>query len=169
MNTWSNVERWRGIVETINAFYAYGTSTCWNDWLSMSYITFLPIAHSLSLIDYSTTSQDEELDPPEKHLLLQRNTRMYVWGYFMASRTSLLGIIVAVCGCLVVLVQGYLGFAERRRYRSSTQHLMAALEHVPRGEFEGKRHDERVLARIRFHVEDLHGRGMKFSSAKEIY
>lgn len=119
------------------------------------------------MIDYSTTPENKGVHTREEHPLLQRKARMYVWGYFMASRTSILGIIVAVSGCLVVLVQGYLGFAERRRYRSSTQLLMAALEHVPRGEFEGKWHDAKVMARIRFQVQDIHDRGVKFSPGRK--
>jgi hypothetical protein len=44
---------------------------------------------------------------------------------------------------------------------------MAALEHVPRGEFEGKWHDAKVMARIRFQVQDIHDRGVKFSPGRK--
>lgn len=117
--------------------------------------TLLPIYQTLSLIDHSTkwetdTKQAVDVDHP----LLQRYARLNVWAYKMGSRTSYLGAAVGILGCVVVFAQVFLGFMDRRRYRSPTQLLVAALEHAPRGEFEGKGQDELAMASVRFHIQD---------------
>lgn len=115
----------------------------------------LPIYQTLSLVDHSTkfrTETDQVVDVD--HPLLQRHARMSVWAYKLGSRTSYMGAAVGILGCVVVIAQAILGFIDRRRYRSPTQLLVAALEHAPRGEFEGKQHDEKAMASVRFHIQD---------------
>ena len=115
----------------------------------IDYVSFLPIMHTLSLIDHSTTLVPEGTKTTDENRpVLLRNGRMYVWAYGLGSRTSYLGAAVAIAGCLVVVWQFVLGFIDRRRYRSPTQLVVAALEHSPRGEFEGKQHDENAMARV---------------------
>jgi hypothetical protein len=127
-------------------------------------VTFLPIMNTLTMIDHSTTLvpqgyKSEDVNKP----VLTRNARIYVWAYGLGSRTSYLGVAVAIAGALVVVWQFVLGFFDRRRYRSPTQLVVAALEHSPRGEFEGKQHDEKAMARVRFHIKDDSGHTGKFS------
>ena len=134
-----------------------------NDW-KIDMVTFLPIINTLTMIDHSTTPvpqgyKSEDVDKP----VLTRNARMYVWAYGLGSRTSYLGAAVAIAGVMVVVWQSVLGFFDRRRYRSPTQLVVAALEHAPRGEFEGKQHDEKAMARVRFHIKDYSGHAGKFS------
>lgn len=118
---------------------------------------FIPIAHTLSLIDHRLTTMPQSSWPSEQHLLLQRNARMYVWDYFMGSRTSTLGVVVAIGGAVVVLLQAYYGFVDRRPYYDSIDTLAAALLHMPQGEFDDKADDEKAVARMRFRVEDSDG------------
>jgi hypothetical protein len=130
----------------------------------IDYVSFLPIMHTLSMIDHSTTPVPEGTKTTdEDHPVLVRNGRMYVWAYGLGSRTSYLGAAVAIAGVLVVVWQFFLGFIDRRRYRSPTQLVVAALEHCPRGEFEGKQHDEKAMARVRFHIKDDGSHTGKFS------
>ena len=127
-------------------------------------VSFLPIMHTLSMIDHSTTFVPQGARTTnEDRPILTRNGRMYVWAYGLGSRTSYLGAAVAIAGALVVVWQFFLGFADRRRYRSPTQLVVAALEHSPRGEFEGKQHDEKAMARVRFHIKDDSGHTGKYS------
>lgn len=63
----------------------------------------------------------------------------------------------------MVIWQVVLGLFDRRRYRSPTQLIVAALEHSPKGEFEGKQHDEKAMARVRFHIKDDGDHTGKFS------
>lgn len=122
----------------------------------VAYISLVPVVQALSLIDFTTeiaasgvTSENALPDHP----LLTRNAKMYVWAYGLSSRTSKLGLVVVSLGIAVVLVQLVLGFIDRRKYRSATQLLVAALEHAPANEFQGIEHDETKVARTRFHVQ----------------
>ena len=129
----------------------------------IDYLSFLPVMQTLSLIDHSTVGTSQTHITDHAHPLLQRNAQMYVWAYSLGSRTSYLGAAVAIAGALVVLWQFVLGFFDRRRYRSPTQLLVACLEHCPRGEFAGKDHDEKEMARVRFHIRDDVSRVGKYS------
>ncbi|KAK5709877.1 hypothetical protein LTR17_019381 [Elasticomyces elasticus] len=130
-------------------------------------IAVVPIMQSLSLIDHGTkawngspTSLDRNnIDPG----ILYRDARMFVWAYGYNSRTSRFGAVVAVAGCVLVIAQVLLGFYDRRRYRTATQLLVAALEHTPQGEFLGRDHKESALATAEFRVVDDHTRAGKLS------
>lgn len=133
------------------------------DW-KIDQISFVPVMHSLSLIDHATNFVPQGTRTEDASLpVLVRNARMYVWAYGLGSRTSYLGAAVAIAGALVVVWQFFLGLYDRRRYRSPTQLVVAALEHSPKGEFDGKQHDEKAMARVRFHINDDSGHAGKFS------
>lgn len=129
----------------------------------MSAILFLPIMQTLSVVEYNTTiSSDPAKAGSNTNPWLYRTANMYVWAFGMGSRTSYLGVVVAIAGVLVVLVQFVLGLVDRRRYRSVTQLLVAALEHSPQGEFDGQEHNEKEMARVRFHIQDATDNAGKF-------
>ena len=136
------------------------------DW-DLNAVTILPLMQSLSLIDFTSGSWHPalfEADPEGlEHRMLHRHARMFVWAYGFKSRTSRLGAIVALAGCVVVLAQGVRGFVDRRRYRTPTQLLVAALEHVPRGEFVGRDHSDSSIGRVELRVVDDDARAGKFS------
>ena len=130
------------------------------------YVALVPVLHALSMVDHSTVKVDDPAAVANKdpgRPLLTRHARLYVWAFGIGSRTSWLGAIVSIIGCIVVVAQVILGFTDRRRYRSPTQLLVAALEHAPRGEFANKGHDEKELARVRFHIQDDDNNTGKFS------
>lgn len=139
---------------------------------NLDYMCLLPVIQALSLIDY-TTEGSATIAPgigfpfrsgDPNHPILTRNAKMYVWAYGLGSRTSKLGVVVALMGVAVVLVQLVLGFIDRRKYRSPTQLLVAALEHAPAGEFANVEHNEAKVARMRFHVQ-----GTKDSAGKYMF
>lgn len=117
----------------------------------------LPVVETLSLIDFTTkkshTSVASSGNANTQYPILARNARLYVWAYGLGSRTSKLGVVVVLLGVVVVLAQLVLGFIDRRKYRSPTQLLVAALEHTPSNEFADVEHDETKVARMRFHVQ----------------
>lgn len=119
---------------------------------NLNYMIFLPVAETLSLIDFTTGPR---LAPgvPAEYPILTRNAKLYVWAYGLGSRTSKLGVVVVLLGVVVVIAQLVLGFIDRRKYRSPTQLLVAALEHVPSNEFANVEHDEAKVAKMRFHVQ----------------
>lgn len=137
----------------------------WDNWLNQQYVALIPILQTVSLLDFSTTPvTDVKADSKDTdHPILQRRAQMYVWAYGVTSRTAELGVAVAIAGCLVVVWFFILGFTDRRRYRSPTQLVVAALEHSPRGEFVGRGHDEVAMARVRFHIRDNDAQVGKFS------
>jgi hypothetical protein len=135
----------------------------WQTDYTQDYVSMMPVLQTLSIVDYSTTPSKDGKDGTESQPVFSRSAQMYVWSYGIGSRTSYLGVAVAVAGCLVVLWQFALGFTDRRRYRSPTQLMVAALEHSPRGEFDGKNHDELAMARVRFHIRDNEVQAGKFS------
>ena len=121
------------------------------------YMCLLPVIQTLSLIDFTTLdyadSKRASSNANVSHPHLTRNARLYVWAYGLGSRTSKLGVVVVLLGVAVVLAQLLLGFIDRRRYRSPTQLLVAALEHTPSNEFANVEHNEAKVARMRFHVQ----------------
>lgn len=128
------------------------------------YMAVLPVAQTLSLIDFRTDVNTQTLeaanakynkhnDRDPDHPILQHNARMNVWAYGISSRTAVLGSIVAVVGIIVTLTQFFMAIMDRRQFRTSTQLLIAALEHTPKDEFEG-RMDEVAEGRVRFHIKD---------------
>lgn len=131
----------------------------------LGYVSLLPIIQTLSLIDYTTVPRIGGVTD-QAHPLLARNAKMYVWAYGLSSRSSKLGLVVAFLGILVVLVQVVLGFVDRRKYRSPTQLLVAALEHVPADEFKDVQHNEAKVARMRFRVQATRANAGRFSFRK---
>ncbi|KAM0721113.1 hypothetical protein Q7P37_003399 [Cladosporium fusiforme] len=125
----------------------------------LGYVTLLPVIQALSLVDY-TTEFHGATDAARPRLW--RNAHMYVWAYGLESRTSKLGVVVAFLGVAVVLVQVVLGVVDRRKYRSPTQLLVAALEHAPSGEFKDVEHDEVKVASMRFRVHGTRGTAGKY-------
>lgn len=119
-------------------------------------LTWLPIMQTLSVIDFKTTTYANEQKAAAAdsitHPYLYRTADIYAWAYGMTSRTAYLGAIVAILGCIVVIVQVILALADRRETRSITQVLVAALEHRPKGEFEGISHHEAEIARVTFRI-----------------
>ncbi|KAI5356504.1 hypothetical protein Slin14017_G130650 [Septoria linicola] len=116
---------------------------------------FMPVNQMLSLIDYNTTGVTSDTKPSRGHPILHRDARMYVWAYGLQSRTSYVGAIITGIGCLVVIAEVFIGlFIDRRRFRSPTQLLVAALEHQYANEFDGNSQGERQISRVTFR---LHG------------
>lgn len=115
------------------------------------YLNMILIAQTLSIIDINTVPTISDLRPT-----LYRTARMNVWAFNAdSSRTAILGTVVAIIGIVVTLVQFVVSVVDRRPWRSSTQLLVAALEHVPRDEFEGGERSEEGVARVSFHVREV--------------
>jgi hypothetical protein len=124
---------------------------------NINYMMLLPVIETLSLIDFTTEESlpagTRPANADAHYPVLTRNAKLYVWAYGLGSRTSKLGVVVVLLGVVVVLAQLVLGFIDRRKYRSPTQLLVAALEHTPSNEFANVEHDEAKVARMRFHVQ----------------
>jgi hypothetical protein len=131
-----------------------------NDSLTQALMVLLPIAQSLSIVDYNTepltqrSSASAGAASDNEHPPLLRSARMYVWAYGVNTRTAVLGVVVMTLGVLVTLLQFGLSMGNRRPFHSTTKLIVAALEHLPRDEFREKEQDEKAAARTRFHIRD---------------
>src|SRR2546423_3402439 len=86
------------------------------------------MAQSLSLIDY--TLQSSSTDPSgDRAQPLQVNIFVHVWSYGLGSRTSKLGVVIAIAGCLIVLAKLVIVLATRTVSRDPLRSVMTALEY----------------------------------------
>ncbi|KAK8213604.1 hypothetical protein M8818_002908 [Zalaria obscura] len=130
-------------------------------------ISLLPVVQTLSLIDFSYTNSSAPFSHDPVHPILHRNARLYVWAFGITSRTAILGTIVTTLGIFVVLTQFMLGLAypKMKRHLSPTELLVAALRHVPLGEFDIIGDEETELAKVRFQVQVKEGSPVQYVSA----
>jgi hypothetical protein len=137
---------------------------------SWDYMSLLPVVQTLTLIDFTTeklaVSDVRHQNADARHAILARNAKLFVWAYGFQSRTSKLGLVVVLPGIVVVIGQLVLGLVDRREYRSSTQLLVAALEHTPSSEFKDVEHNEARVASMRFHMQGTMTNAGKFSFKK---
>jgi hypothetical protein len=122
-------------------------------------ITVLLVLNFFTVVNVSDLPSTHDA----KHPILTRNARLYVWAYGFSSRTAKLGLVVVLSGIAVVLVHFVLGFIDRRRHRSPTQLLVAALEHPPSREFKDVEDDDAKVGRVRFRVQATMANAGKYS------
>jgi hypothetical protein len=123
-------------------------------------------AQSLSLIGYSTKEIDAMGDPPTPTTaVFQANLLVYVWSYGIESRTSKLGVVVAIIGCLIVLVKSVVGVRARTVGRDVLDFVTTALEQNPPGIFEGL--EAKEAGRVRFWMDSEEKAKFKFEHKSE--
>jgi hypothetical protein len=83
---------------------------------------------TLTLVDYYTTAESPSIqgDPARPHL--QAFARVQLWSYGLDSRTSRLGAVVAIAGCILVLAHTYVGLVMRTPRKSAAQFMAIALK-----------------------------------------
>jgi hypothetical protein len=118
-------------------------------------------AQSLSLIGYSMKEIDAMGSPPTPTTpIFQVNLLVHVWSYGVESRTSKLGVVVAIIGCLIVLVKSVVGVWARAVGRDMLDFVTTALEQKPPGIFEGL--DAKEAGRVRFWMDNEKKARFKF-------
>lgn len=83
------------------------------------------LLNGLSLIDYST--QDAKSSTPTNPIFKVSILR-YVWSYGLGSRTSKMGAVIAVSGCIFVLLHIFVALRSRAVKLSLLDFLIVALE-----------------------------------------
>lgn len=116
--------------------------------------TRVPVLQTLSLVDYDTSTSPPP--PGEKgfHPRLHLSANIYVWAYGDDSKMAKLEYVVAIAGCVVAAFQFVFGFVVRRKQRSLTQLLVAALACSNASEFSAFGHGEDDEARTLLRVVD---------------
>ncbi|KAK4495614.1 hypothetical protein PRZ48_012882 [Zasmidium cellare] len=163
----------RDVLRSIRTFYDAKLSPAeivWGTRARLSKVALMPIVQTLSLIDYNTIATTAtRLDDDSPHPLLYRYSRINVYAYGLASRTSWVGVIVTSIGCIIVIAEVVLGLQDRRRFRSLTQLLVAALEHTYQNEFpKHMHHDEKNIARVLFKLDSVPYGAGKFKFEKRV-
>ena len=111
---------------------------------------------ALSMVDYSKddiTSSNLGLED-RGHPGLHYYATVHVWMYGLTSRTSYVGVVVACLGIFCVVCSTILGLASRRRQRSLTKVIIAAIQYQYKGELANVSGDQEQAARLRFKIED---------------
>lgn len=123
------------------------------DLTNFIYFSFL---QSLSMVSFDranlTTPNTDPKDPA--HPTLNYWAMVHVWAYGLDSRTSKFGVVVAITGGFVVVASTILGLLVRRRQRSLTELIVAAIEHQHRGELDHANGDGDVAARFRYKIQE---------------
>ena len=129
-----------------------------DDLSNFIYISFL---QSLSMVSFDkanlTTPNKDAKDPD--HPTMHYWAMVHVWAYGLDSRTSKFGVAVASLGGVIVIASTLLGLLVRRRQRSLTELIVAAIEHQHRGELDHANGDGEVAARFRYKIHEDHHDG----------
>ena len=122
------------------------------------YFSFL---QSLSMVSFDKANfTTPGKDPKDsKHPTLHYWAMVHVWAYGLDSRTSKFGVAVASLGGVIVIASTLLGLLVRRRQRSLTELIVAAIEHQHRGELDHANGDGEIAARFRYKIHEDHADG----------
>ena len=118
-------------------------------------------ALSLSGYELKTTSGADETPSPETSVL-QVSLLIYVWSYGLLSRTSKLGVFVAIAGCVIVVMKAVVGIATRTVPRETLQFVETALKQDPPGILKNLKEQE--VAKVRFRMHNLEGAEFEISN-----
>jgi hypothetical protein len=138
-----------------------------DDWSSaLLTVLYLPIAQALSLMDWNTNHTTPEDSYYYDHLWLSAN--MYVWAYGFDSKSARLGGAVAIAGCIIAFLQCAYGLMHRRKHRSLTQIVLAALAHRPLDDFADVGDELRAQSGAHFSIHDAEDEigGLKFQRVR---
>lgn len=119
------------------------------------------LGQGMSMVNYvssplSPSSAQHPIDPD--HPVFATWAQIHVWAWGLQARTSILGVVIAIAGCVVVIARIVLGLCMPRRGHSPVELFAAALEYRAEreGAFGGLQRD-RDVGRVGFQVRDGEG------------
>lgn len=118
-------------------------------------------ARSLYLINYFTTPAASSPSSDPAHPIFKVSAQLRVWSYGYGSRTSKLGAVVAIAGCICVILRVMCAARVRTVDRSVVDLLMTALEQRPPGVFGAM--SEKQAGKLRFHMDNEEDAEFEFS------
>ena len=133
----------------------------YSDWLAFTFLNTYFFTQITSIIPYDARNLTAEPlpahHPPtdKDHPILKMWASRRVWAYgITGSRSSKLGVAVAILGVVCVLLRLTLGLIAGKREHSPVELMVAALEHHPTGEFDGIRGNVSAMAKVRYVMEE---------------
>lgn len=116
------------------------------------------IGQALSMINYYWTdaSVSNALTEDADHPIFRSWSTRHVWAFSFSGRTAKLGAVVVFAGALCVLLRIVLGIFGGAHEHTIVELFVAALEHIPHGEFLTY-HTEKTMSKVRYQLRDDHG------------
>jgi hypothetical protein len=137
--------------QVLENFLTLGEIGAWG----FNYFQITTSAQILSLIDYVTEAPSADHSPTPLLPILSHSIRVYVYAYNLQSGTSILGVVVAIAGILIVLIKMLFGVIVYTKKRDALEFLEIALEQEPPGIFVPPEESEnRGNVRFRFGGDD---------------
>lgn len=163
--TWS-VDKGQAVPSSRAGALAVVSYYLWGSFDYFIYLQAIVTAQSLSLIGYSTKEINAMGNPPTPTTaVFQVNLLVYVWSFGIESRTSKLGVVVVIIGCLIVLVKSVVRVWARTVDRGVLDFVTTALEQNPSGIFEGL--EAKEAGRVRFWMDNEEKAKFKFEHKSE--
>lgn len=147
--------------------------------LQLFFYHIYPLGQAMSMVNYRYTPvppdhvqtpaasySQKSSNPPRP--TLTTSTQQHVWAWSLSGRTSKLGVVIAIAGCVCVLARVLLGLVHARREHSPVEILMA-LEHDDWRGSAGERVGvgEREMARLRYRLFEERGGGGRARFVRE--
>ena len=132
--------------------YDFSNDKATSDLENFIYFSFLQALSMVPFDKANMTAPNSKVKSDPAHPKLEYWAMVHVWAYGLDSRTSKFGVAVALTGCLCVIVSTILGLVVRRRQRSLTELIYAAIEHKHQGELAHANGDGELAARFRYKI-----------------
>lgn len=136
--------------------------------LQLFFYHIYSLGQAMSMVNYHHTPPVPSQNPASQknadleHPIFVTSAQLHVWAWGLSGRTSKLGVVIAIAGCMCVVARLFLGLCHARREHSPVEILMA-LEHDlagASGEQGGMR--EREMARLRYRLREGGGGRARF-------
>lgn len=113
---------------------------------------------AMSMINYYTSNVSSGSPEDAEHPVFRQWATRHVWAFSLSGRTAKLGVAVVLAGAFCVILRVFLALVNGTHDHTIVELLVAALEHIPRGEFLNY-HKEKEMAKVRYEiVEDSLGK-----------
>ena len=113
------------------------------------------LGQAMSMINYDMTDASSEFPEDADHPIFRHWAARHVWAFSLSGRTAKLGVAVVVAGSACVLLRVILAIVGGAHDHSIVELFVAALEHIPRGEFLSYR-TEKTMAKVRYELTEDH-------------
>ena len=129
----------------------------------LSYAAYILPLHLMSMLPFESETLPDKIEDWQENRMLSRNGNIEVWAYGLETRTSKMGIVIVLCGCIITVAYFILSFWMRVKVRSPTSLVAAALVYPPAGDELIEAHEDGDKAgRIRFRSDFRDGGWIKF-------